>query len=152
MEFTRTLSWNPAEHSDEENLRWSWLRSVEWGIWPAFLSGPIVPLFLPFYDWWKIIGIVAIITTAWALIRYKYVNVSIATCGAYFVLLKWITCPIAAVYLTTQQKYILAVLSLMWPMLSAFLGIFVGGTEIGVIQKSFMNKLGYEIKANIISG
>jgi hypothetical protein len=31
----------------------------------------------------------------------------------------------------------------MWPTLSAFLGIFIGGTKVGVIQKMFMNKLGY---------
>jgi len=137
------LSWNPSEHSDEENLRWSWLRAVEWGIWPAFLSGPVVPLLLPFFEWWKVIGVVAILTVLWAFIRYKYINLAMARLGVYFVLLKWIACPVAAIYLVIQHNYILAVLSLVWPAFASFLGVFVGGTQIGVIQKMFMNKLGY---------
>ena len=63
--------------------------------------------------------------------------------GVYFVILKWITCPLAAIYLVAQRNYILAILSLFWPILAAFLGVFVGVTQIGVIQKMFMHKLGY---------
>jgi hypothetical protein len=143
MSIFQGLSWNPSEHSDEENLRWSWLRAVEWGIWPAFLSGPVVPLLLLFFEWWKIIGVVAILTILWSFIRYKYINLAMARFGVYFVFLKWIACPLAAIYLIVQHNYILAILAILWPMLAASLGIFVGGTQIGILQKMFMNKLGY---------
>ena len=143
MNLLQGLSWNPHEHSDEENLRWSWLRAVEWGIWPAFLSGPIVPLLLPFFSWWKVIGAAAVLTILWSFIRYKNVNLAMARFGVYFVLLKWVACPLTAIYLAIQHNYILALPSLLWPMLAAYLGIFVGGTQIGRIQNMFMIKLGY---------
>jgi hypothetical protein len=28
--------WNPDRHPDEENLRWAWLRAIEWKHWPLF--------------------------------------------------------------------------------------------------------------------
>jgi hypothetical protein len=141
MGLFQNFIWNPLQNSDEENLRWSLLRAIEWGIWPAFLSGPVVPLLLPFFEWWKIIGVVVILT--WSFMRYKYINVAMASLGVYFVFLRWIVCPLAAIYLVIQHNYILAILAIFWPMLAGFLGIFVGGTKIGTIQKMFMNKLGY---------
>lgn len=143
MSLFQNFGWNPLEHSDEENLRWSWLHAVEWGIWPAFLSGPVVPLLLPFFEWWKIIGIVAILTVLWSFIRYKYINLAMARFGVYFVFLKWIACPLAIIYLVVQHNYILAILSFLWPMLAAYLEIFVGGIQIGKIQKMFMAELRY---------
>ena len=137
------FTWNPIDHTNEENLRWSWLRAVEWGIWPAFLSSPVVPLLLPFFKLWKIVSVVAILTILWAFIRYKYVNVSWAIFGVYFVFLKWISCPLAAIYLSLKHNYVLAILSLIWPILTPLFSAFVGGTQIGVIQKMFMKKLGY---------
>jgi hypothetical protein len=119
------------------------LRAIEWGIWPAFLSEPIVPLLLPFFEWWGIIGVVAVLTVLWSFIRYKYINLTMARFGVYFVLLKWIACPLAAIYLAVQHNYILAILAIVWPMLAAYLGIFVGGAQIGKIQKMFMAELGY---------
>ena len=131
------------KHSNEENLQWSLLRAIEWGIWPAFLSGPIVPALLPFFEWWRIIVVVAVLTVLWSAIRYKYINLSMAKFGVYFVFLKWIACPISAIYLIIHHNFILTILALFWPMLAAFLGILVGGTQVGIIQKMFMRELGY---------
>lgn len=139
----KKMIWDPSEHSNEENLRWAWLRAVEWGIWPAFLSGPIVPLLFLFFEWWKIVIVVAILTIAWSFIRYRYVNVTIASLGVYFVNLKWVTCPVAAIYLIVQHNYILAILAVVWPAITGFFSLFVGGIKIEVIQNKFMNKLGY---------
>ena len=143
MNLLQKLNWNSHEHSDEDNLRWSLLRAMEWGIWPAFLSGPIAPLLFPFFSWWKVIGIIVLLTIVWSVIRYHYVNTGMARLGTYFVLLKWVSCPLAAIYLIIHRNYILAALSLVWPGLAAFLGVFVGGAQIGKLQKAFMNKLGY---------
>lgn len=140
--------WNASAHNNEENLRWAWLRAVEWGIWPAFLSGPVVPLLLPFFEWWKIILVVIILTVIWAFIRYRYVNIFMADLGVYFVLLKWITCPVATIYLIVQHNYILAIMAITWPAIAGLFSIFVGGTKIGVIQNMFMKKLGYSINSS----
>jgi len=143
MGLFQNFTWNPLEHGDAENLRWSSLRALEWGAWPAFISGPIVPLLLPFFEWWKVIGMVAVLTVLWSFIRYKYISLAIASFGAYFVLLKWVTCPAVALYLLLRHEYMLALLAVFWPKLSGLLGIFVGGVRIGALQEMFMNKLGY---------
>jgi len=139
---------NANKYSDQENLQWSLLRAMEWGVWPAFLSGPIIPLLLPFFEWYKVIGAVAVLTVLWSLIRYKYINLMAAQFGVYFVYLKWITCPLAAIYLGIHHHYVLAALALLWPVLSAWLGIFVGGTKTGIIQGMLMKKLGYSRTEN----
>ena len=48
------MGWNPGQHSDDDNLRWSWLRAVEWGRWPVFLSQPIGPVLLIWLPWQQV--------------------------------------------------------------------------------------------------
>lgn len=139
-------NWNSLEHSDEENLSWSWFRAVEWAYWPLLISGPIIPVLLIFFEWWKIIGIVAILTWLWFFIRYKYVNLSMANFGVYFVRLKWVTCSMVAIYFVIRYNYTLAMVSFFWPLLDqlyrAYLENITGDAQIGKIQKMFMVKLG----------
>jgi hypothetical protein len=137
------MAWNEG-FSDQENLKWSMLRAIEWGIWPAFLSQSIVPLLLIVFEWWEVIGVFIILTILWSFVRYRYVNVAMARFGVFFVLLKWITVPAAVIYLFVQHNYISAVVALLWPIfLAPYLGIFIGGTKIDKIQEMFMSQLGY---------
>lgn len=137
------MAWNQG-YSEQENLQWSMLRAIEWGIWPAYLSQSFVPVLLMFFEWWEVISVFIILTILWSFIRYRYVNVALARFGVFFVILKWITVPAAVIYLLIQKNYISAVVALLWPMfLAPYLGIFVGGTKIGKIQEMFMAQLGY---------
>jgi|SRR6516164_934128 hypothetical protein len=61
-------TWNPDEHSLEENLRWALLRAMEWLTWPNFISQPIVPILLYFYPWPWVIGSVVLISFAWRMV------------------------------------------------------------------------------------
>jgi TPR repeat protein len=146
------MAWNQG-FSDQENLQWSMLRAIEWGIWPAFLSQSIVPPLLIAFEWWEVIGVFIVLTILWSFVRYRYVNVAMARFGVFFVLLKWITIPAAVVYLLIQQNYISAVVALLWPIfLAPYLGIVIGGTKIGKIQEMFMAQLGYSAKQSPESG
>ena len=138
--------WNPHHYTDQENLQWCWIRAIEWGIWPAFITIPVVPVLFLFFTWWKVICAIIILTILWAFVRYRFVNLTLATLGVYFVFLKWITCPVVALLLVLKHEYVLAILALIWPLLAANIGIFVGGSQIGIIQKMFMAELGYESK------
>jgi hypothetical protein len=53
--------WNPSEHSDDENLRFCWLRAVEWGNWPTFISQPVVPIAILFWSWKIVVGAAVIL-------------------------------------------------------------------------------------------
>ena len=135
--------WNPSEHSDDENLRWCWLRAVEWGNWPLFISQPVVPVVFLFVPWKTVVATVVIINLVWALgIRYSVVIVVPAFWGALFVRLKWLACPISAWLLYREGSSRLAVLALLWPVAIMVIGI-ITPPQIGKIQRMFMDCIGY---------
>ena len=96
----QNLLWNPIEHTDDENLKWCWLRSVEWGRWPIFLSRPIAPVLLLILPWYVVIVGFFVLDIFWALIfRYQFVSVNAAFLGSMFGLLRWITWPAVTIFL-----------------------------------------------------
>jgi hypothetical protein len=108
--------WIAAEHSDEENSRWTWLRAVECIGWPLFMSQPVVPVLLYFCDWrWVLLG-VFLVTLLWRVtVLQWFVSVRFVGIGALFVRLKFLTCPVMAVLIWREGDYIGAVLALLWP-------------------------------------
>ena len=138
------MSWIPGEHSDQENLTWAWLRAVEWGRWPIFVSQPIAPLFLLFFPWPAVVVGTILLNLMWAgFVRYRFVNIKAAYYGAIVVRLKWVTCPAVAIYLYSAGELVGAVLALLWPLLIFVIGA-LPSTQIGRIQNMFMSQLGYE--------
>jgi len=141
------MSWIPGEHSDQENLTWAWLRAVEWGRWPIFVSQPIAPLFLLFFPWPAVVVGTILLNLMWAgFVRYRFVNIKSAYYGAIAVRLKWVTCPAVAIYLYSAGELVGAVLALLWPLLIFVIGA-LPSTEISRIQNMFMSQLGYESTA-----
>jgi hypothetical protein len=139
--------WNPAEHTDEENLRWSWLRAVEWGRWPIFVSQIYAPILLLFLPWPAVVIAVIISNILWALvIRYHHVSVGAASMAAVLTRLKWVICPITAIYLLASGNIGNSVFALLWPLVIFVIGI-VPTVQVGKIQKMFMAQLGYEVGA-----
>jgi hypothetical protein len=135
--------WIPTEHSDEENLRWCWLRAVEWGSWPVFISQPIAPLALLFFPWWAVILATIGANAIWTLfVRYKVVDPALAFFGAIVVRFKWITCPVAAYALWHRDMRAVAMMALLWPLLILVMPGWPA--QIGVIQEMFMGCLGYQ--------
>jgi hypothetical protein len=152
--------WNPSRHTDDENLRWCWLRAIEWDAWPFFVSQPIVPLLLVNgYSWWKTVLGLMVIQAVWSAFTYtaKFVNVWLAGFGVWIAMLRWVACPVAAYELFAHHKIGLAIFSLLWPLLMHILkaplwmamGIAFGLSRIdefgvvGFFQTLFMQKLGY---------
>lgn len=139
------MTWRPSEHSNEDNLRWCWLRAVEWGRWPIFLSQPIAPVLLLWFTWTYVVPGTIVLNVVWALfMRYRFVSVAAADAGALFVLLKWISWPVSAALLFMWHRQPEAWIAALWPALIFFLGVFPT-TRIGRIQIMFMRALGYEL-------
>jgi len=136
------MFWNPLLYSDDENLRWCWLRAVEWGRWPIFISQPLAPVLLLFLSWQLVCAAVVAANIIWAIfVRYRFVSVHTAFWGAWAARLKWFTIPGAAIYLFSQGNNIAAVIALSWPIIIFILGAFPS-TRIGRIQTMFLSKLG----------
>lgn len=150
--------WNPSQHSADENVRWSWLRATEWVNWPLFLSQPVIPILLYFYDWAIVLGGLLIICLFWrALIVPFWVSPTLASIGVYFVQLKFLTAPIMAWLLWQREDLPLALTALLWPIFGPALGLAIlivpdamlsttplgRASQIGPIQKRLLISLGY---------
>ena len=135
--------WNSNEHTDQENLQWCWLRAVEWGRWPIFISQIIAPPMLLIFNWLTVIIIFVVLNVLWSLfVRYKFVSINLAFMGVLVTKLKWLICPLLGYYFFSLNNILLAAIALFWPLLIFIIGA-LPTTQIGVIQNMFMNKLGY---------
>ena len=138
------MTWDPRAHSDDDNLHWSWLRAVEWGRWPIFLSQPIAPVLLIWLPWTTVVAGTVVLNVLWAVfVRYQLVSVRAAFLAVSFVLLKWITWPVATIYLFVQGRRPECWIAAFWPLLIFVLGA-LPTTAIRRIQVSFMRALDYE--------
>jgi len=135
---------NAVLYTDEENLKWCWLRAVEWGQWPLFTAQVVAPTLFLFFSWWQVAITVVILNWLWLLICYKYVNVTLAGLGPFFIILKWPVSIGIAVYFLIQVNYLLAAVSGFWPVITLFLMFLSPPIKTGIIQTALMNRLGYK--------
>ena len=154
-----TQVWNPTEHSNDENVRWSWLRAVEWIGWPLFLSQPAVPVFLYFYSWPVVIGAVIVVAFAWrtAIVPF-WVAPSLAAMGPLFVPLKFISAPVMAYLLWRRGDTPIALTALVWPFFGPMVAQWVlilptalmeltplgKASQIGLVQTRFLAAMGFQ--------
>ena len=135
---------NPHYYTKKENLLWCWLRAVEWGAWPLFSAQLVAPLLFLFFSWWQVAIAVVILTWAWTLIRYNYVNIILVGLGPFVIILKWPVSIGIGIFFLIKNNYLLAAISAFWPVITLLLMWLTPPTKIGVIQTALMNKLGYE--------
>ena len=136
--------WNPTEHTDQENLLWTYLRAIEWGSWPIFISQPIGPLLLLLLPWQSVVVLVGLCNILWAeFVSYRYVSVKAAFWGAIFVRLKWLSCPTVAFCLYSWDHLTSALIAASWPLIAALMKL-LKPVRVGKIQKIFMARLGYQ--------
>jgi hypothetical protein len=151
--------WNPSEHSNDENVLWSWLRAVEWTYWPLFMSQPVVPALFYFYRWWVILGTLVVVTFLWRVgVVPLWVAPNLAYAGPLFVKLKFITAPVMAYMLWQRDTKPLAVAALLWPILgplivqwimilpAALLSLTSLGkaSDVGPLQTRFLAAIGFQ--------
>ncbi|MHB1284061.1 MAG: hypothetical protein ACYCZI_09360 [Metallibacterium scheffleri] len=138
------MTWKPHEHTDQDNLQWAWLRAVEWGRWPLFLSQTVAPILLIWLSWQVVVVAAFSTNVVWALfVRYRFNCVAAADFGALFALAKWVTWPAATAEMFFAGRSPECWVALAWPVLIFPLGMFTP-TRIGYIQTKFMRALGYE--------
>jgi hypothetical protein len=156
--------WNPSQHSNDDNVRWSWLRAVEWIQWPLFMSQPVVPVLLYFYRWPVVVGGVVVITFLWrAVIVPFWVAPNLADVGVLFVRLKYITAPLMAYLLWQRGETLIAVVALLWPLIGpiaqwvtapllALLSLTPLGkaSQIGPVQARLLNALGWQPRPPVL--
>jgi hypothetical protein len=150
--------WNPAHHSDDENLRWAWLRATEWQEWPLFISQPVIPVLLYVYPWWCVIVSLAGVTFAWRLlIAPRFTPWPAIDNAAYFVMLWLVMSPLMAYLIWQNGHPWVAALALFWtwagngivscsltiPEAALMSTATAQAGQIGVIQRRLMSRFGY---------
>jgi hypothetical protein len=128
-------------YSDEEIRRWLWLRAIEWGAFPAYLSQPIAPVLFIFYPWYFVVLGIFLLGVAWCIVRYSFVSALLA--GLVVVPVVWLKWPAAmgsSIYLFCHHQIGAGVLALVWPLVASFTGI---PAKIGTIELALAKKIGY---------
>lgn len=134
---------DPSLYTDEENLRWCWLRSCEWGEWPLFIGQLIAPLLFLKFPWWYVTVALIVLSWGWILIRYKFVSIMLVGLGPFVIILKWPVSIGIGIYFLINGRYLLGVVSALWPVITLVLMLLTPTTKIGAIQIALMSKLGY---------
>jgi len=136
--------WNPIEHSDDENARWCFLRAIEWGRWPLFLSQSIAPLLLLFLPWLVVVAGFCAANILWSVLaRYRFVSIHAAFVGVMISILRWLTWPCATIILFIQGRSPECWIAALWPALILAMGLLTHAQTVR-IQCRFMEALGYE--------
>lgn len=127
----------------QETRQWAMLRAIEWAEWPIFVAQPLVPLLLLWISWWKIVIGLWVVDLLWNTFNEKWVNVSLADFGCYFVKLKWLSSVGMAIYFYANDMLLYAVVSLLWPLITLVLMLLVPSrTMIGRVESLFLQKIG----------
>ncbi len=130
-----------ANWTDAEIQRWLLLRAIEWNVFPAFVSQPLVPIIFLFFSWYWVIAAVVILNILWSGIRYSYVNITVARMACLFVAFaKWPFAIGSAIYLFINRQFVPGFIALFWPLLA---GLIPPSGKIGVIELAFAKKIGY---------
>jgi hypothetical protein len=138
---------------------WAHSRAIEWINWPEWLSGPVAPILLYFYDWRAVILWVLVSTYLWRFfIAPRFISAFLADLGRLFVQTKILVCPIVAFLIWQKGNLWIALLALGWlaiisvlhlllmpidGILGAFLPFINQSMQIGPVQRRFMAELGY---------
>ena len=134
---------DPLLYTDQENLRWCWLRACEWGAWPLFVGQLIAPILFLAFAWWHVTVVVVVLTWLWDLVRYRFVSIALVGVGPLVIILKWPVSIGIGLYFLIRGNYQLAIVSGLWTVITLVLMWVTPTTKIGVIQTALMNKLGY---------
>lgn len=127
--------------TDAEIQRWLLLRAIEWCVFPAFASQPLVPIMFLLFPWYWVIATVVALNIVWSGIRYSYVNITAATVACIFVVwAKWPFSIGSAIYLFFHHEFVPGLLALFWPLLA---GLIPPTGKIGVIELAIAKKIGY---------
>lgn len=132
-----------CSYTNEEQVRWSWLRALEWASWPLFMSQVVAPFLILYCPSWLVILWVIAVNIAWALlISQTVVVLSLAYWGALAVRLKWIVSAISALVLFSRSRPVAGIVALLWPVIVMIL-VFPKPARVRSIQGTILRRLGF---------
>lgn len=142
MRGQQVLAMGFEGYTDDEIKRWLWIRAIEWGNFPAYLSQPIVPVLFIFYTWYFIVFGVVVLGLLWSLVRYCFVSVGLSRVACLtVVLLKWPAAIGSSIYLFIHHRPLVAVAALVWPFVAAITGILPA--KVGIIELALAKRMGF---------
>jgi hypothetical protein len=135
--------WNPNLNTDDENVRYSWLRAVEWDGFPGFIAQVITPFFLLFINPLFYLISIIIANIIWSFINKYIVNMIVSELAVYIVRLRWFINILFALFFIFTGHYFAAVLTIVLSIswVAGIIGSIGIPTPIGTMQKIFLKKM-----------
>jgi hypothetical protein len=72
------FSWNPNEVSDDMNVRFAYLKAIEWLSLPLFAAQPVAPILLLWFPFWTVAVGVLVLRWFWNFVRYRLIGIELA--------------------------------------------------------------------------
>jgi hypothetical protein len=134
------VRWALGNATEEQIVRFLWLRSVEWAAFPAWLSNMKVPVALIFLLWYAVLLTVYGLGILWCAIRYHFISVTLSILGGMIVSMAQYPLALSSgCFLLWKGHYAIGILAILWPFLTGFMGI---PGKVGVFQQRFAQILG----------
>src|SRR6266851_10288547 len=110
-------------YTNDEVVRWAWLRAVEWGAFPAYVSQLVAPILFMSYPWYFVLIGVFVLGIIWLPVRYAFVSVHLANTACIVVVwFKWPAAIGSSIFLFMHRQPVAGVIALLWPLLAGFAG------------------------------
>ena len=129
--------------SQEEMQRACLLRAMEWGYMPLFATQALVPASFLFVKWWYAPIALVLASWLWHPVKYAFASYRVATFFCYLncALVRW---PVAlgfALYFGLNGQHIVALVSLLWPIIVLVLMWFTPSSKTGILEAIFARQL-----------
>lgn len=129
----------------EYRVMYAWARALEWEIFPAFISQPLVPLLYVLLGWKQTLFWILGINFVWNLVFCTAViSLQLAAFGMLWAKLKWFSIAGYGIYFGVRREWGLLGLTMGVPVIMPALGALIIRHPTKIIQEFMLLTLGLE--------
>jgi hypothetical protein len=130
-------------YSEPEAERLILARSLEWEALPVFATRSVAPIALFWFSWWQICLCLVAAALVWCPFRTKYVNLALSMVLSFVnnIFVSVLINAAVAVMFFINGKTLLAIISLLWHLVSTLLAFTYPPSTKPIIQEKLWEQL-----------
>lgn len=133
--------------SADEQLAFCRMRAIEWLSLPPVLLQSFIPVMYLFFQWYFVLGFLALCSLVWPLFRKNRVSSKLVVGAILFGYARWPSIILVAAYLIYRRNWGLATLTLSTTLIVAIVSSFLLSRKTSLADEitiKLMRDMGYE--------